>query len=296
MRKLVLGCGYLGSRVANRWLAAGDNVWAITRKPEQAARFRAAGLRPIVADVTHAASLPPLRDFATILYAVGYDKSSERSMQEVYVQGLQNVLARLEEGSAGAGTNADSRFIYISSTGVYGEQSTGWVDEASPCEPQREGGRVCLAAERCLAASSLAPQAIVLRMAGIYGPGRIPRRKELLAGEPLAAADSGFLNLIHVDDATDVVLAAERRGSPPGLYVVSDGTPVERRDYYAELARLLQAPPPTYTVPPPDSPQAARAAGSKRLRNAKLLADLQVRLRYPSYREGLPAVLGEEAG
>ena len=91
----------------------------------------------------------------------------------------ENVLAALPSDVG--------RFIYISTTGVYGNAGGEWVDEDTPPDPQRDGGRASLAAEQVLAASPLADRGVVLRLAGIYGPGRIPFLDKLRAGEPIPA-------------------------------------------------------------------------------------------------------------
>src|SRR5581483_3207352 len=122
-------------------------------------------------------------------------------------------------------------------------------------------------------------------------PGRIPRSADLIAGRPIDAPAYGWLNLIHVDDAAQIVLLVEQRASPPQTYVVSDGRPVQRADYYAELARLLGAPLPEFATPPADSPAAARAASDKRINPKKIFADLQLSLLYPDYRTGLAAIV-----
>jgi nucleoside-diphosphate-sugar epimerase len=137
----------------------------------------------------------------------------------------------------------------------------------------------------------LRDKTVVLRMAGIYGPGRIPHSERLRQGTPLDVPAEGYLNLIHVDDAASVVLAAEERARTPNLYVVSDGHPVRRRDYYAFLAKQLQAPPPRFTSLASDTPAADRARGNKRIRNTKMKHELGVSLAYPSYREGLTAIV-----
>jgi nucleoside-diphosphate-sugar epimerase len=220
------------------------------------------------------------------LFAVGYDRGSSFSIGEVYVQGLRNTLMALPLTGV--------RFIYISSTGVYGQSHGDWVDETSDCHPAREGGRACLQAEQLLQQHPLGAASVILRMAGIYGPGRIPRRERLQAGLPIAAPADGFLNLIHVDDGAQAVLAAEQRAESPGMYCVSDGNPVVRGQYYQELARLLGAARPRFEPPSPDAPVTRRAGSSKRVSNRRLVEQLGVRLRYPSYREGLAAILAEE--
>lgn len=281
MAKLVFGCGYLGRRVSERWLAGGDEVFAVTRSPERAREFRDQGLQPIVADVTRPETLAGLPPVATVLFAVGFDRNSGHSIQEVYVAGLRNVLAALPLSY--------SRFIYISSTGVYGQTAGQRVDEDSPCQPTRDGGKACLAAEETLAGHVAGGTAMILRMAGIYGPGRVPRLREMKAGEPIAAASDGYLNLIHVDDAADIVVGVESL-EPPRLYNVSDGHPVTRRVYYEEVARLLGAPTPRFQPLSPESHAAQRASSAKRVDNARLLSDLSPPFRFPSYREGLSAI------
>lgn len=283
MSKLIFGCGYLGSRVARRWRAAGEEVFVVTRSPERAETFKAEGYRPLVADVTEPRSLAGLPEAKTVLFAVGMDRSSSKTIDDVYVQGLAGALAALP--------TSVERFIYVSSTGVYGPRAGDWVDEATPCEPAREGGRASLAAEARLRADRLGERAIVLRMAGLYGPGRVPLAEKLRAGEPIPAPAEGHLNLIHVEDAAEVVLAAERRARPPRVYCVSDGHPTARREYYAELARLLSAPPPRFVAPDADSPAARRAAADKRVSNRRMLDELKPRLLYPTFREGLAAIV-----
>lgn len=284
MTKLIVGCGYLGSRVARLWRDAGHEVFAMTRAPARAKQWGELGLRPIVGDVTCALKLDTLPAADTVLYAVGFDRGAGHDQREVYVDGLRNVLDALPR-SVG-------RFIYISSTSVYGQNDGSWVDEASPCEPAGANGQVCLDAERLLQSHSLGKRATVLRLAGIYGPGRIPRASALRAGEPIPAPPEGWLNLIHVDDAAAVVLAAEAAAQPAALYTVSDGAPVPRRDYYAELSRLLEAPPPRYDST--GGTPSRRAPTDKRVGNARMLADLRVSLVYPSYREGLAAIVPQE--
>ncbi len=287
MAKLLLGCGYLGRRVAEVWHASGETVHVVTRSVEHARQFRQQGLTPIVADVARPATLVDLPSAETVLYAVGFDRTAGLSIHEVYVKGLEAVLDALPATTG--------RIIYISSTGVYGQTGGDWVDEDSPCRPERDGGRACLAAEQLLAAHRLGQRAIILRLAGLYGPGRIPRRRELLAGTPLPVPADGYLNLIHVDDVARRVVPAAQQAPVPRTYLVADGHPVLRREYYLELARLLGAPTPTFEAPASGSPAAARASSDKRASNRRMLEELRVKLAYPSYREGLSAILAAEA-
>jgi len=281
--RLIFGCGYLGMRVARRWRDAGDRVVAVTRTEENAESFRREGFEPLLADVTRPETLADLPEADTLLYAVGYDRSAEPTIHEVYAGGIRRVLA--------AASEAIHRVVYISTTGVYGDAGGDWVDEQTEPSPSRDGGKASLAAEAALGEGPWADRGVALRLAGIYGPNRVPYLDKLRAGEPIAAPSVGWLNLIHVDDAATAVLAAANAEAPPRVVCVSDGQPPRRRDYYAEVARLLGAAPPIFTEPPTGSPRAARAAADKRVRNKLLTGELGVSLRFPTYREGLAAIL-----
>lgn len=284
MARLIIGCGYLGLRVARRWRDAGDKVYVTTRSPSRAKELAAEGFEALIVDVTEPTSLAELPTPETALFAVGYDRNAGHSIEDVYAVGLKNILDALPKETG--------RVIYISTTGVYGDLAGAWVDEDSPCNPQRPGGKASLAAEEMLGRHPLGERSIVLRLAGIYGPGRIPNQAALLAGEPIAVPSAGFLNLIHVDDAVSAVEAAAAIEAPlPRRYLVSDGHPAPRGDYYAELARLLGAPAPRFVEPPQSDPRAARAAADKRVCNARMLAELHVSLAFPSFREGLASIV-----
>jgi len=313
--KLLFGHGYLGSRVAKLWRAGGERVTVVTRLEAKAQALRDDGYDAIVADVCDRDSLVSLPAADMVLFTVGYERQKSHtsanapdtaapSILDVYAGGVRNVLDALAESIAKTGTatgNGPPLFVYISSTGVYGDAGGDWVDEQTECRPTREGGKASLAAEQVIAAHPLGAKSVVLRLAGIYGPDRIPRREPLLRGEPIDAPADGYLNLIHVDDAARTVLAVEKNFADyhssdnqralPQTYCVSDGRPGLRREYYTELARLLNAPEPTFTVPCPTSPAAQRAASDKRISNAKLLRELGVEFAYPSFREGLAAIV-----
>jgi nucleoside-diphosphate-sugar epimerase len=209
----------------------------------------------------------------TVVFAVGRDRRSGATMSDIHVEGLRAVLDALPAETG--------RVIYVSSTGVYAQDAGEWVDEASVCEPMSEGGRACLAGERLLFAHAHGRNAIVLRLAGLYGPGRVPRAADLTAGRPIAGSPHAYLNLIHVEDAARAAVAAAAcEPITDRTYVVSDGHPPTRGEYVGLLATRLGAPPPVFD------------GGSnlgKRVRNDRAVRELGVRLQYPSYREGLAA-------
>lgn len=289
MSKLIIGCGFLGERVLRLWCETGEQIHILSRLPRRAEELAARGLHPIVGDVCDPQSLANLPAVDTALFAVGYDRRSQHSIHEVYAEGLANVLAALPEETG--------RVIYISSTGVYGPANGDWVDENTPPNPQRDGGKASLAAEQVLASHSIGKRSLILRLAGIYGPGRIPYIDRLRAGEPLAVPSEGWLNLIHVEDAAAIVVAIDRWAAAheiangPAVFCVSDGEPVVRADYYGEVARLIGAAAPRFVAPDADTPAVQRARSDKRISTRKLIEVIQPKLRYPEYRAGLAGIL-----
>jgi nucleoside-diphosphate-sugar epimerase len=277
--RLVVGCGYLGERVARRWLAAGDRVVAVTRRPARAAELAAAGIEPLVADVT-AAGFPAagtLPEAATVFWAVGFDRASGTSHRDVHVHGL----GRLLDALPGA-----PRVILSSSTGVWGDEDGRVVNESTPAHPSRDAGRVLLEAESLLHAHARGP-GVALRFAGLYGPGRLPRIADLRAGLPIAADPDSWLNLVHADDAAEIVRFVAAAPDPRPLYVVSDGRPVLRRDWYGRLAALSGSPAPRWDATAP------RTRGAdKRVDPALLFADFPIRLAHPAALDALAGLIG----
>ncbi len=269
---LIVGCGYLGSRVAARFQQQGHRVFATTRSPPRAAEFEAAGITPVVCDVTEPDTLRELPRVDAVVYCVGLDRGAGKSMREVYVDGLTNFFQRLP---------SPGKFVFVSSTSVYGQHKGEEIDEASLTEPVEESGRIVLAAEQVL--RQLFPPAIVLRFAGIYGPGRLLREKAIRAGEPLAIDPDKWLNLIHVDDGTSAVMAALERGQEGETCIVCDDCPVRRGAFYECLARELNAPVPRFV------PAAVPETANRRLSNRRLRQKLAVDLLYPDYKHGLRA-------
>jgi nucleoside-diphosphate-sugar epimerase len=289
MDKLIVGCGYLGRRVARLWLAQGQRVFGTTRGEPRAAELRPLGIEPLLCDVLDEASLKAAPAAQSVVYCVGLDRSAGRSMHDVYVNGLANFLRHCRTWDS-----LPESFIYVSSTGVYGQCQGEEVDETAVTEPVEDSGQVALEAEKLVRGTGLDGISI-LRFAGIYGPGRVIRRQAVAAGEKLAGDPSKWLNLIHVDDGAVAIIAAEEhgrgKGGIAGLYNVSDGQPVRRRDYYTCLAQLLGAPEPRLEPPRPGEPLPRHERANRRIVNRRLREELRVTLLYPSFQEGLRASL-----
>lgn len=281
--RLVVGCGYLGERVARRWLAAGARVVATTRRDARAAELGDLGLEPAVIDVTApdpgwARLFANVGAVATVFWGVGFDRSAGGTHRDVHVHGLRRLLDSL---AATHGRGTTPRVILSSSTGVWGDVGGATVTEETPPNPNRDAGRVLVEAEAVLAAHPIGP-GTALRFAGLYGPGRLPRIADLAAGLPLPAEPDSWLNLIHVDDAAAVVCAVADAAAPRSLYVVSDGHPIRRRDWYARLAAVTGSPTPRF------DPAAARDRGAdKRVDPTHLVRDLGF---VPAHPDALAAI------
>ncbi len=281
---LIVGCGYIGTGVAAALKALdGGPVYAVTRSRKRADDFAAAGYEPVIADWTDRRTLSALPPCQRVLVAVSYDSKSGVSREDSQVGGLSNLLDFLP-------TSTD--ICYLSTTGVYHQSDGQWVDETSPARPIGEGGKAHLRAESLLHRRRPNSPWTILRLAGIYGPRRIPRVADVLAGRPIEGPNCGYLNLIHRDDAVSAILAAwTRRQDRRKLYLVADDQPVIRSRFYQQIAVQCGVPEPAFAAN--DKPSlSARSASNKRIWNRRLRRDLLPQLHFPTYVQGLTDLLG----
>jgi len=289
MTKLfVFGLGYSARAVAARMRNSLDAVWGTTRDPEKLSEITALGITPLLFDGSRNVSPPPLRERALsevghILVSIAPDEAGDP------------VLRHFTEEIAAAQPKA---LVYLSTVGVYGDHGGAWVDETSECRPVSKRSRQRVAAEdawRRFADAIGAPLAIV-RLAGIYGPGRGPFEKIRRGTARRIVKPGQVFNRIHVDDIARIVEAAFARRAD-GIFNGTDDEPAPPQDVLAYAAELLGLP------PPPEVPfetaelsDMARSfyGESKRVRNDKIKRELVVGLAFPTYREGLRAIL--EAG
>lgn len=291
MSRMIAGCGYLGERVAHLWHQAGKRVVAVTRSPRRASEFREHGWDPMVADIAQTGLTDAAPGVETLLFAVGYDRTATYNRSQLHPAGLAALLRRLPDLT---------KLIYISTTGVYGGTEGEWLDENSATQPDRESSVASLEAE-CVAANwtnvpagTTDRTATSLRMGGLYGPGRIPHLAKLRASEPLTVSPAGFLNLVHIDDAASIAAAFADQENPPAILNVTDGTPVLRGEYYAEIARQIGVGSPIY-APVDDATRASqRGFANRRVSNARLEQTLPIRWLYPDYRAGIAHAIRHE--
>lgn len=279
---VIVGCGYTGERLAARLGAAGATVVATTRRPERAgALARLPGVAARVADPHVPASLDGMIPRGAIVV----DSVPPERERPTHVRALVAAAA-----AAGA-----RRIVYLSSTGVYGRGAGEWVDEDTPPAGDTPRGRARLDAEAALAAGAEAAglEAVALRVAAIYGPGRGVHER-LRAGTYRVIGDgANWVSRIHVDDLVGAIIAAGTV-APLGrrVYVIADDEPATARAHADGVAALLGLPPPA-SIPESEVPpeHADFLFGNRRVRNARLKAELGVVLRHPTWREGVPASL-----
>ena len=272
---LIIGYGHLGRRVAQLAVQAGWSVYATSRRPEKRAEMQSAGVHAIAFDITQPATARNLPHAAKWLWCPAFDRSQGLPVYDVVVGGLQHALEHAPK--------APEQVVFTSTTSVYHQSAGEWVDENSATEPVTPSGQASLAAELLLHAWARTEHrnATVLRLSGLYGPGRWIRRASVEAGEPIACLPDTWLNLVHTADAATACLQALKLNEP-GTYCITDNRPILRREFYETSAQLLNAPPPRFIAP--TSPD---FAGNKRVNNRLATEKLGWKPAYSDINSGL---------
>ncbi|WP_291077875.1 SDR family oxidoreductase [Hyphomonas sp.] len=274
----VFGLGYSASRLAERLKARGTTVAGTVRSEEKAAALRADGVR---AEVWNGQGLPDIPDGAHWLVTLPPDEAGCPAAR---------VATCAEPGAASV--------TYLSTTGVYGDLGGGWAMEWSPVNPGSDRARArVLAEQQWMDATDGAAR--IVRLPGIYGPGRSPFGK-LREGKAHRAVKPGqIFSRVHVDDIARGLEALLDRPDLHGIFHLCDDLPAPPQDVTAFAADLLQmTPPPEVAFEAAGLSAMAKSfyAECKRVSNARAKAALGWRPLYPTYREGLRAVLAAEDG
>jgi nucleoside-diphosphate-sugar epimerase len=283
MDVLLAGCGWLGRETARRLIARGDRVTGVTRTEESAAALRARGIEAVTFDLADPSASARLTGrYDGVMAMQSASGRGEAAYARAYVDATRALLA------SKAAENA--AFVYVSSTGVFGQRDGGWVDEETAPDPSDATSSILLAAERLvLDKTSHRAAARIVRCSGLYGPGRVGTIERVRSGAlALGPGDDTWMNFIHREDAADIVIAALDRGRPFATYHASDETPSRRRDVVAWIAARLGSPPPR-REDGGDLP--GRHASDRRVSAEATCRELGVRLAYPSFREGLARFL-----
>ncbi len=288
---LIVGYGDIGQRVAALSLATGGDVRALVRSNQKAATLVAAGIHPLLGDLDDPAT--PVLDLhpagTTILYTVPPPGGGE------YDTRLRVFLGSIEPGSEPA------QIVYLSTTGVYGDQQGALVNEETPTKATTSRARRRLDAENLLLAwgRNRGVKTVILRVAGIYGANRLPLNR-LSEGAPvLRSEESPFSNRIHADDLARLCLAAADKGENGEIINICDGETSTMTDYFNAVADAFALPrPPQVTLAQAKACMSplllSYFSESRRLDNRRMRDRLGVNLLYPDLTSGLAACKKEQ--
>lgn len=294
MRILIVGCGYVGLALGRRLSSSGAEVLGLRRRDDPDGAMAAAGIRAMQGDLTKPQDLEKiLGDFDAVVVAAASGRGGVDAYRDVYLGGARNLVAWAHGRRVG-------RIVQVGSTSVYGQTDGSWVTEDSPTEPDEATGRVLVETERVFSEadrSGVVPTLIV-RVAGIYGPGRRHLLGQFVTGQ--ARREPGrWLNMIHRDDVASALEAVLLRGQPGRIYNAVDDEPVLQEDFLRFLAESTGRPLPPLTDPadPAESiPIRKRGNTNKRVSNRRLHDELGWRPEFPTYREGYAVAIAALVG
>lgn len=271
MKTLVIGCGYIGLPFALAEQLRGYEITAWVHSPASAealAEYKFS--RVIAGSVANEELWKTVGEHDRVIHCASSGRGGAEAYREVFLKGVRMMNAYQPQ----------ARWLLVSSTSVYGQTQGEIVSESSTAEPAEETGKILREAER----AALENGTMVVRSAGIYGPGRGVLFEKLRRGEAVMEGDgSRWMNRVHRDDLVEAIAFLLQKGKAGEIYNVSDDTPVMQRDFYAWCSAFLRKP-----MPPsgPVEVQRKRGSSNKRVANAKLRG-LGWAPRFPSFREGL---------
>lgn len=275
MKIVIAGCGFLGEAAAGFFLSRGDRVIGLTGSPasaEELSRRGPPGLETAACDITQAFHAPAeWRGPDVLVHCASSGRGGVDAYRAVYRDGLESVMEAFRPGHV----------IFVGSSSVYAQADGSWVDETSPAQPATETGEILLEAE----ALALAAGGTVLRLAGIYGPGRSVLLLKYREGTAVLENGGGrWINQIHRDDGAGAIVHSALHGLR-GIYNVCDDRPSTQKEVYSWIASHLNGP------LPPDGPAPAtrkRGNSNKRVSNLKLRSTGWFP-RFPDYQSALHA-------
>ncbi len=281
----IIGCGDIGQRVAKRCLQQSKPVRGMVLSDKSAEMLRQQAIIPIQANLDDAETLKDTSYRAnSVFYFAAPPRLGNQDMR------MTNWLASIDSH------DLPDKVILISTTAVYGDTGGNWITEQSDTSPTTDRGKRRLDAERQLLAwgqlNSI--DVVILRVPGIYGPGRLPRERLEKALPILNESECGYTNRIHSEDLAMICMAAADKANGGDIFNVSDGSPGTMTDWFNQVADFLSLPrPPQISMQQAEQEMSAGMLSylkeSRRIDNSKLLKELQVKLKYPTIKQGIPA-------
>ena len=280
---VIIGCGDVGTLVAHHYLKNNVPVSALVRSASSRERLQTQGIDAQQADLSAGFELQTKPGQCRLFhFAPPPGQGSEDSH-------TRNLITALQKQP-----QAPSRIVYISTTGVYGDCQGRWIDEDTPVNPQVDRAKRRFDAEQQLLAYGKAQGSdiIILRVAGIYGPDKLPL-KRLREGHPVVRKeDSPFTNRIHLADLVKIAVAAMEKGQHGAIYHACDGQPGTMAEYFKAVAEKAGLPAPaeislTEAADKLSPGMMSYMRESRRLSNEKTLRELGIKLDFPTLEEGL---------
>jgi nucleoside-diphosphate-sugar epimerase len=284
MKCLIVGCGYVGLPLGAELVRLGHEVFGLRRNVSTEAELKTAGITPLFADITKPETLEKLpREFDWVVHCVAAGGDAD-NYRQIYLEGTRHLVKWLS-------ASPPKKFIYTGSTSVYGQNDGSPVKESSPAEPAAETAKVLVETEKVLLEAFQREKfpAVILRVAGIYGPDRGHWFKQFIKNEARMEGDgSRFLNMIHRDDIVGCIVAALKSGRPGEIYNAVDDEPVSQKNFFEWLgATLGKYPPPS--VPQNPVEDRKRGVTNKRVSNRRLKMELGCQFKHPNFRKGYTA-------
>ena len=285
MRVLIVGYGFVGLALGFELTRQKHQVFGLRRKAPLSSD-KVLGITSLQADITRPETLPDLpHDFDWVVNCAATGGGTPEDYRQLYVTGNRNLVEWLH-------ASPPQKFVYTSSTSVYGQNDGSVVTESDPTVPLAETAQVLVEAENTLlgAYEQWKFPVNILRVAGIYGPGRGYWLKQFRNGGAKLDGDGArYLNMVHLDDVAGAIIAALQGAAPvPAVFNVVDDEPVMQRDFFAWLAGQLGKPMPPFVSADAEANR-KRGVTNKRVSNQRLKKMLGYQFKYPTFREGYAA-------
>ncbi|MEW6302198.1 MAG: SDR family oxidoreductase [Verrucomicrobiota bacterium] len=285
MRVLIVGCGYVGIPLGKELVRQEHEVFGVRRTQDADAKLRAAGIQPLAADITRREELEALPGpFDWVVNCVSSTRGGVEEYRAVYLDGTRNLLDWLKKAPP-------KKYVYTSSTSVYGQTDGSPVKETSLAQPASETSQVLVETENALLAAARNDKfpAVILRVAGIYGPERGHLFQQYLKDEAkIAGNGERIINMIHLDDVVGVIIAALKSGQRGEIYNAVDDEPVSQLTFFRFLAESLGKAMPPFDADA-NNPQRKRGLTNKKVQNRRVKMELGYRFIHPTFRQGYTA-------
>ena len=261
MRLAIIGCGYVGSRVARLWHEAGNEVTVTTTSPNKIAALQAVSSKVVILTGGDSATLQKvIGDRDVVLLSIGSKQRTPQVYRQTYLETAQNLVAAIE---AGTGVK---QIIYTGSYGIINDKSGGTIDETVAIKPKDEFGEILYQTEQVLLSAANANLKIcILRLSGIYGEGReLIKIFGRVAGTTRPGSGDRYTNWVHVEDIVRAIDFAKKQ-QLEGIYHLNSDEMMTIKEFFQRLFKAHNLPPVTW-----DSSQTSTRSNNIKLSNQKI--------------------------